>query len=109
MKTQTQSNEYRDKMRRTTERRQRVRRVIRAAFGSDKWIAAIQSSYVLWPKQERRDRERRSIDRRWAERRTQLRALRRRPYRQRIIDKVIRSQTLTAEERSMLNDLNNRT
>lgn len=102
------SDEFRDKTRRSLERRQRVRRVIRAAFGSDKWIAAIQSNYVLWPKQDRRDSERRSVDRRWAERRTQLRAHRRRPFRQRVLDKAIRSQTLTAEERSMLNDLNNR-
>ncbi len=103
------SHEYRDKTRRTIERRKHVRRVIRAAFGSDKWVEAIQSNYVLWPKQDRRDSERRNVDRRWAERRVHLNATRRRPFRRRILDKAIRNQTLTAEERSMLNDLNNQT
>ncbi len=108
MKTNTKSVEYRDKARRIDERRRYTRRLVTAAFGSDKWVEAIQSNYVLWPKQDRRSSERRNVDRRWAERRSQLRAYRRKAFRQRIMDKQMPSHTLTTEERNMLNDLYNR-
>ena len=40
-----------DKVRRMAERRKSSRRIIKAEFGSDKWVRAIQASYVLWPKE----------------------------------------------------------
>ena len=52
MKKNANLDEYRDKVRRMAERRKSSRRIIKAEFGSDKWVRAIQASYVLWPKED---------------------------------------------------------
>tara|TARA_R110001606_G_scaffold395664_1_gene568355 strand:- start:37476 stop:37808 length:333 start_codon:yes stop_codon:yes gene_type:complete len=100
---------FTDKNRRREERRSYYRRVIKHAFGTEKWVQAVRSSYAFWPKQDRRSLERRSLTRRMVERRTRLRKYNHhaalgqqklRNYRQ--------SQMLTEEERKMLNELSRR-
>ena len=97
-----------DKNRRREDRRQFFRRIIKYAFGTDKWIEVVRSSYVFWPKQDRRFDERRTITRRMVERRTLLRKYRSHAFRQQTLRKHLQSQMLTEEERKMLNDLNRR-
>ncbi len=97
-----------DKNRRREDRRSNSRRIIKYAFGSDKWVLVVRSSYTFWPKEDRRAQERRSITRRMVERRIQLRKYRRNPLRQRVLGKHHQSQMLSEEERKMLNDLSRR-
>lgn len=101
-------NEYRDKVRRMTERRKNSRRIIKAEFGSDKWVRAIQASYVLWPKQDRRQQDRRITSRRTLERREQMQKFRSVSLRQRMLKKQRQTQFLSAEEQAMLRELHNR-
>lgn len=98
-----------DKNRRREDRRQYFRRLIKHAFGSDKWVAVVRSSYVFWPKEDRRFQERRSVTRRIVERRTLLRKYRRHALRQLPLRSYLQGQMLSEEERKMLNDLNRRT
>jgi len=79
----------------------------KAEFGSDKWVRAIQASYVLWPKEDRRQQDRRITSRRTLERRDQLQRFRGMSLRQRMLKKQRQTQVLTAEERAMLKDLHN--
>ncbi|MFW5442950.1 MAG: hypothetical protein ACKE51_01410 [Methylococcaceae bacterium] len=58
------TNDFRQKKRRESERRFKKRRVIHFPFGSTEWVNMIQQSYLLWPKQDRRTQERRSQCRR---------------------------------------------
>lgn len=97
-----------DRNRRRKERRQYARRIFKHAFGSDKWVQVVRSSYVFWPKEDRRFQERRIVTRRMAERRTRLRKYRRHAIRQQTLRNHLQSQMLTEEERKMLNDLNRR-
>ncbi len=97
-----------DKNRRREERRQYSRRIVKHAFGSDKWVEVVRASYVFWPKEDRRSEERRSVTRRMVERRTLLRKYRRHALRQQPLRKYLQGQILTEEERKMLNDLNRR-
>jgi len=97
-----------DRNRRREERRQSSRRIFKHAFGSEKWIQVVRSSYVFWPKEDRRFQERRTITRRMVERRTLLRKYRRHALRQQTLRNHLQSQMLTAEERKLLNDLNRR-
>ena len=62
----------------------------------------------MWPREDRREQDRRSVSRRRIERRNVLHAYRRRSHHQRVMDRMIRSQALTSEERNMLNDLHRR-
>jgi len=94
----------RDKSRRRDERRRYSRRLIKHAFGSEKWVQVVRASYVFWPKEDRRSKERRNNIRRMVERRTRLHKYRLRALRQ----QHLQSQILTEEERKMLNDLNRR-
>jgi hypothetical protein len=98
----------RDQCRRVEERRNHSRRLIKYPFGSAKWVEAVQSTYIMWPREDRRDQDRRIVSRRRNERRNVLHAYRRRSRHQRMMDRTIRSQALTIEERNMLNDLNRR-
>jgi hypothetical protein len=97
-----------DKNRRREERRQYFRRILKHAFGSDKWVEVVRSSYVFWPKEDRRFQERRSVTRRMVERRTLLRKYRRHALRQHPLRNYLQGQMLSEEERKMLNDLNRR-
>jgi hypothetical protein len=97
-----------DKSRRREERRQYYRRILKHAFGSDKWVQVVRSSYVFWPKEDRRCQERRSVTRRMVERRTLLRKYRRHAFQQPSMRNHLQGQMLTEEERRMLNDLNRR-
>lgn len=97
----------RDIKRRVEERRRHSRRVITHAFASAEWIKAVQSSYAFWPKEERRDQQRRSASRRMAERRTQSQKYYQRALRKQALQQHVHSQVLTAEEKSMLDKLNN--
>jgi len=99
---------FMDKNRRREERRRAPRRLIKHAFASDKWVQVVRSSYVFWPKEDRRSLERRSVTRRMVERRTLLQKHRRHVIRQQTIRKHFQSQILTDDERKMLNDLNRR-
>ncbi len=107
MKKNANLDEYRDKVRRMAERRKSSRRIIKAEFGSDKWVRAIQASYVLWPKEDRREQDRRITSRRTLERRDQLQRFRGMSLRQRMLKKQRQTQVLTAEEKAMLKDLHN--
>lgn len=98
----------RDKSRRRDERRSKSRRTIKYTFGSDKWVEVVRALYVFWPKVDRRGQERRDVTRRMAERRTRLQQYRLHGFRQQTFRKQLQSQTLTEEERKMLNDLNRR-
>jgi hypothetical protein len=97
-----------DKSRRKEERRQYYRRIFKHAFASDKWLEVVRSSYVFWPKEDRRFQERRSVTRRIVERRILLRKYRRHALRQQPLRNHLQGQMLTEEERKMLNDLNRR-
>jgi hypothetical protein len=97
-----------DKSRRRAERRQYYRRILKHAFGSDKWVQVVRSSYVFWPKEDRRFQERRSLTRRMVERRAQLRKYCRPALRQQPLRTHLQGRMLSEEERKMLNDLNRR-
>ena len=99
----------RDDSRRQQERRTGCRRIIKFRFGSEQWVKAVQSSYVLWPKQDRRLGERRYLSRRVSERRSDVKQYRSRLRRQRALKQYIQQPILTAEEKKLLNDLNRRT
>lgn len=99
---------FTDKNRRREERRSYSRRIIKHAFGSDKWVRVVRSSYVFWPKEDRRFQERRSVTRRMVERRTRLRKYRHHAFRQEALRNHAQSQMLTEEERKMLDDLSRR-
>jgi len=90
----------RNKNRRIMERRVSSRRTIKHAFGSKKWVQAVEEAYLLWPKQDRRIQERRIVSRRLGERRTGLQKHRRWSSRQQPL--------LTPEEISMLRALSRR-
>lgn len=98
-----------DKNRRVKDRRNEPRRVVEHAFGSEKWIQVIRSSYVFWPKEEQRIQERREETRRIAERRTERRVgqekQRFEAFRKQTLKRPRQNQTLTEEERQMLRDL----
>ena len=98
----------RDECRRIEERRNHSRRLIKYPFSTPKWVEAVQSAYIMWPREDRREQDRRSVSRRRIERRNVLHAYRRRSHHQRVMDRTIRSQALTSEERNMLNDLHRR-
>mgnify|MGYP006077434365 CR=1 FL=1 len=102
--------DFRDKCRRVDERRAVSRRLIKHPFGSAKWIQAVQTSYLLWPKEDRRINDRRCASRRMAERRMQIHKPRRQTtyQRQRALNKNIHKPLLTAEEIRMLRDLTRR-
>lgn len=93
----------RQNSRRIEERRNHCRRENGYAFGSDDWIRSLKESYLLWPKEERRQHERRYISRRHLERRA---LLKNNPYlRQLTLNGYIRKQGLTDEEKDMLEGL----
>ena len=98
----------RDKNRRREERRRYPRRIIKHAFGSDKWVQVVMSSYVFWPKQDRRSQNRRSVTRRMVERRITVRKYRRHALRQSTLKNHLQNQMLTEEERKMLSELSRR-
>jgi len=102
------SVDFRDKCRRVEERRVVSRRIIRHPFGSTKWIQAVQTYYLLWPKEDRRIDDRRCASRRMAERRIQIHKPRRRARYQRTLNEHIQRPLLTAEEIRMLRELNKR-
>jgi hypothetical protein len=95
--------ESRGQSRRRLERRSDCRRVIKYAFGSEQWVEAVQSSYILWPKLERRESGRRKTERRIERIHYQSRI-----RRQRVRKQSLHQSMLTAEEKKMLNDLNRR-
>lgn len=99
------AGEARDKSRRSVERRHACRRTIKHAFGSEQWVKAIQTKYVLWPKLDRRVDERRCASRRIADRRAHH-PYRNRTRRQRVLQRYTRHPVLTDEEKKMLNSLN---
>jgi hypothetical protein len=107
MKT-SNTSDSRYKSRRIEERRRGCRRLIKHAFGTEQWIKAVQSTYLLWPKEERRTDERRSVSRRLAERRVEVSQYRNRTRRPRILKQYIQQPMLTAEEKALLNELNKR-
>jgi len=86
--------------RRQSERRHHERRTIQYPYGSPEWIANIQQNYLLWPKQDRRQRDRRCQERRYImnERRTGQSG--RRLYRKKSIQNL--QDLLTEEEKQML-------
>lgn len=91
--------EFRQKIRRSLERRLLERRIIPFPFGSTEWVTLIQQEYLLWPKQERRFQDRRNLLRRQALRRNKnLAGSTFIP-----IDKL--SGLLTKEEIQMINEL----
>lgn len=98
----------RNSSRRRNERRNGCRRVIKYDFGCNQWLKAVQSSYILWPKQDRRIDERRSLNRRFAERRVERLQYRHSTRRQKVSKQYSQQPMLTAEEKKMLNDLNHR-
>lgn len=102
------SYDARDKSRRITERRKHARRVIEHAFGSEQWVKAIQSDYLLWPKADRRSGERRLNNRRMIERRAQLGRYRRKSFRPNTTRHTFDKPILSAEEKSLLRDLYSR-
>jgi hypothetical protein len=102
------SVDFRDKCRRVEERRIVSRRIINHPFGSAKWIKAVQTSYLLWPKEDRRIDDRRSVSRRMTERRIQIHKPRRRTTHQRTLNEHIQKPLLTAEEIRMLRELSRR-
>jgi hypothetical protein len=55
---------FTNKNRRREERRRYSSRIIKHAFGSDKWVQVVRSSYMFWPKEGRRTQQRRSLMRR---------------------------------------------
>lgn len=97
--------DFRDNYRRTEERRVVSRRLISHPFGSKKWIKALQKSYLMWPKEDRRLQDRRYASRRMAERRTHIDQTRRRTTQQRTLHEYIQKPLLTTEEISMLKEL----
>lgn len=99
---------FRDRSRRRDERRRYSRRIIKHAFASDKWIEVVRSSYVFWPKDDRRSQERRNVMRRMVERRARLQKHRLHSLRQQMLTRHLQSPILTEEERKMLNELNRR-
>jgi hypothetical protein len=86
--------------RRIEERRNHCRREIAYAFGSDDWVRVIKSSYVLWPKTDRRNQERRYLSRRNLERRLRLQTYRR-PQHLSLEDHIERH-GLTSDEKNMI-------
>jgi hypothetical protein len=56
-----------DMNRRREELRQYYRRIFKDAFGSDKWVEVVRSTYTFWPKEDRRFQERRSVTHRIVE------------------------------------------
>ena len=100
--------ESRGQSRRRLERRSGCRRVIKYAFGSEQWVKAVQSSYILWPKLDRRESDRRFSGRRKTERRVERIQYQSRIRRQRVRKQSLHQSMLTAEEKKMLNDLNHR-
>jgi hypothetical protein len=107
MKT-SNTSDSRYKSRRIEERRCGCRRLIKHAFGTEQWIKTIQSTYILWPKEERRAGERRSASRRLAERRFEVSQSKNRTRRPRMLKQYIQQPMLTAEEKALLNELNKR-
>lgn len=101
-------NNARGKSRRLEERRKADRRLIKDAFGSEKWLRAIQAEYLLWPREDRRQDERRMSSRRVLERRAQLHKYRRRVLRHGSTKHAGDKHILTTEEKNMLRDLYNR-
>lgn len=100
--------EARGQSRRRIERRSGCRRAIKYAFGSEQWVKAVQSSYILWPKEDRRNSDRRFSSRRETERRVGRIQYQSRTRRQRVRKQSIHQSMLTAEEKKMLSDLNRR-
>lgn len=97
-----------DMNRRREERRQYYRRIFKHAFGSDKWVEVVRSTYAFWPKEDRRFQERRSVTRRIVERGALFGKYRRHGLRQQPLKNHYQSQILTEEERKMINDLSRR-
>ncbi len=93
------SKEFRQKIRRLSERRKNERRKNSFPFGSEEWIALIQQEYLLWPKHDRRHQDRRSQPRR------QLLRRRNRARSASSGQKKTLYGLLTKEEKEMLNEL----
>lgn len=90
--------------RRNQVRRQHERRANLYPFNSPEWVAMMQASFELWPKQDRREAERRAADRRQLERR----ATRRNPAAARHLRQHHRSfasDILAEDEKKMIMDL----
>jgi len=99
----TNSTSSRHNHRRIEERRNHCRRTITYPFGSDEWVHAVNESYFLWPKEDRRHLERRYDSRRHIERRMRLQNYR--SLRPLTLNDYIRRQGLTAEEKDMIEGL----
>jgi hypothetical protein len=97
------STSSRQHSRRIEERRNHCRREIEYAFGSEKWIQVLKSSYLLWPKIDRREQERRDLSRRNLERRVRLQTYRRPQHRS--LQDHIEIHGLTADEKNMIEAL----
>jgi len=99
----TNSTSSRHNHRRIEERRNHCRRTITYPFGSDKWVHAVNESYFLWPKEDRRHLERRYDSRRHIERRMRLQNYRRPAHLS--LHEQIQRNGLTEAEKNMLDGL----
>lgn len=95
----------RNKNRRRDERRHQSRRTINYSFGSEKWVQTVQTTYLFWPKEDRRGQDRRDVTRRKVERRTRLKAHLHTGFRHQVQRQYFQNKMLTEDEKQMLNEL----